>query len=179
MRYELLSVSFDSRELESWLAFAGFKARDLRDPLRKSLNEVVVPAIREQILSQGARSGDPYEGLNDDYEEEKMDAVGFTIPILVRSGQMLQDLTADTATRVFMDHAWYRPDNDYAHWHQTGGYVEGRPPQRVILDLIPEDYEEIQSIFNAWLAELRDANRTRRGPGTLPDFNIADSFNIL
>lgn len=173
------SVHVDDSTLQRFFAFAGYKARDLRDPLRKSMDDVVIPAVKEQIGSQGSRSGQPYESLNADYEVEKVAAVGFAEPILVRSGEMLKTLTNDTAYRVFRDHARYSPSSGYAHWHQTGGYVEGRPPQRVILNLMPEDYEHIQSIFEAWLAELRDANRARPGSGTMPNFNISDHFSIL
>lgn len=179
MAVSFISVDVDDSRLQEFFAFAGYKARDLRDPLRESMDDVVIPAIREQIFSQGERSGQPYDPLNEEYELEKIDAVGFAVPILVRSGQMLADLTADSSYRVFKDHAVYNPESDYAHWHQTGGTTKGRPPRRVILNLIPEDEEHIQRIFEAWLAELRDANRARRGSGQMPSFNILDHFNIL
>lgn len=179
MPWSFLEVRVDTHEVDEFFAFAGFKARDQRDPLRESIEDVVHPAIKKQIASQGTRSGEPYQPLNEEYELRKIEDWGFAIPILVASGQMLQDLTSDTSYRVFKSHAWYRPESEYAHYHQQGGRQRGRPPKRVILNLVPEDYEKIQDIFEAWLAELRDANRARRGRGSMPDFNIADSFSIL
>lgn len=180
MAVNFIDVDVDARQLQEFFVFAGFKARDLRDPLRKSMEEVVIPAVRDQILSQGVRSGNPYPPLDEEYERWKTEEVGFAYPMLIRSGDMLKALTDSTSYRVFRNSAYYRPqDIDYAHWHQTGGTKRGQPPRRVILSLIPEDEHHIQNIFQAWLAELRDANRARRGSALSPVFNIADHFDIL
>lgn len=178
-RHLFLDVDIDTDEVERWVIYAGYKVRDMREPLRESIHNVVIPAVLEQIASQGSRSGEPYEELTMEYSLDKMNDVGFLHPILVRSGKMLNDLKDSSSVRVFREYAWYRPDNPYMHWHQTGGYVEGRPPRRVVLDLIVDDYREIQNIFESWLAELRDLNRRRTGDAPLPAFNIADHFEIL
>lgn len=175
----ILDVSIDTHQVDDWFVYAGYKARDAREPLRESIQNVVVHAAREQILSEGSRSGQPYEALNEEYELEKIEAVGFAHPILVRTGKMLRDLDDRTAVRVHMHSAHWNPYNDYLHWHQTGGYVEGRPPQRVVVALTTEDYEDIQDIFENWLTDLRHTNRRRTGPAELPSFSVQDYFDIL
>lgn len=174
----IVRATIDTSQIDQWVVFAGYKARDAREPIREALEHVVVPAIDEQIASQGSRSGDPYPDLSTKYMSDKIEEYGFAYPMLIASGQMMKDLHDDTAIRVFRDHGYYRPKNDYMQYHQEGGWIEGRPPQRVILDLITEDYDEIQDIFEAWLAELRDTNRARRGAGVMPSFDVADLFDI-
>ena len=172
----LLSIDIDDALVQEWLAYAGYHIRDARDPLGEIRDEVIRPAIEEQIRTQGMRSGDPYRELTEPYRLRKEAQYGVQ-PILVASGDMRDDLDEVTAYRITRDSMTYEPSNDYAHWHQTGGYVENRPPQRIILKLIPNDYQVIENIFQDWLDDLRVANRRR--PSDTPGGQSMPNIFIL
>jgi phage gpG-like protein len=61
--------------------------------------------------------------------------------LMVDTGALLASLTGSQAIKeISPQRMVYGTDVDYAHWHQDGGYKEGRPPRRVILDV--PDFEE-------------------------------------
>jgi len=66
-------------------------------------------------------------------------------PILVQTGQLRDSLVnpaqAAQTTRSTMTWGTGVP---YAHWHQDGGSIPGRPPQRVILDIRTEDRRRLE-----------------------------------
>lgn len=157
----LLSVDIDDATTQEWFTYAGYHIRDAREPLRDTMQDVIWPAIREQLDSQGSRSGDPYEQLSEKYAAWKELRYPGE-PILTLTGDMERALFHPRSYRVTRDSLYYHPNSDYAHWHQEGGYVEGRPPQRVIIELIPTDYQMIEAVFQSWLDDLRSTN-IRRG----------------
>lgn len=171
----LLHIEIDDAKAQEFFNYAGYKIRDAREPLRDTMLQVVWPAIRDQLASEGRRSGNPWPELSDKYREWKELNHG-SLPILYLEGDMWDALFDRNAYRVTRERLTYHPQNDYAHWHQEGGYIEGRPPQRTIIDLIPEDYDEIDMIFQDWLDELRTTNRAR---GTSVEFQSGPSIDIL
>jgi hypothetical protein len=54
-------------ELQAWFKYAGYKARDAREPFRRIAFEVILPAIEEQFATEGDRSGDFWEDLTEPY----------------------------------------------------------------------------------------------------------------
>lgn len=172
----LLEIDIDEFTAQEWFTYAGYHIRDAREPLRTTMHDVIWPAIREQLDSQGGRSGRAYDPLSEEYGEWKeLHYPGQ--PILRLTGDMDRALFAPNSYRATRDSLRYRPQSDYAHYHQEGGYVEGRPPQRVIIELIPEDYHKMEGIFQSWLDELRFSN-TRR-PNTTGDSSGIPDVNIL
>lgn len=188
MAYDVfLETKIEDDKVQAFLTYAGYHIRDARDPLERVMQDVVFPAIGGQLDSEGARGGSPYEELSPEYLERKIREGYGGQPILRRTGDMAGrnvgdrygDLFADNSYRATRDSLRYAPRNRAAHWHQTGGYVAGQPPQRQILQLTVEDDHEIQDIFNLWLDELRVANARRPNapdPDTRPS---APDFFIL
>lgn len=61
-------------------------------------------------------------------------------PILHRTGDLEDSLVdPNRAANVGRMQMTWGTNVSHAHWHQDGGTVAGRPPQRVILDLRTED----------------------------------------
>jgi hypothetical protein len=40
---------------------------------------------------------------------------------------------------------------EYAHWHQDGGSIPGRPPQRKVLDVRAEDRQKLERVMVTWI----------------------------
>lgn len=171
----LLQIGIDEQKAQEYFTYAGYKIRDARDPLRDTMLRVVWPAIREQLATEGARGGTPWPELSAKYAAWKDLHYG-VLPVLYLEGAMWDALFDRQSYRVTRESLRYRPRNDYAHWHQDGGYIPGRPPQRTIIDLIPEDYDQVEIIFQDWLDELRVTNRAR---GNETGFLSGPSIDIL
>lgn len=158
-----LTIDIDDALAKEYFDYAGYKIRDARDPLKQVMHDVIFPAIREQLDTEGMRSGDPWPALNEKYREWKeLNYPGE--PILRLTGALESELFAYHSYYITRSAIHYEPQSDYGHYHQTGGYVYGRPPQRVILDITGEDEVMIEGIFELWLDELRTFNRRRGAP---------------
>lgn len=79
-------------------------------------------------------------------------------PILVRT-----DTLALSLTRPDQQGSVYREEPEgffvgtnvpYAHWHQTGGTIAGRPPQRQLVDISAADRVRWYAILGRYLAGL-------------------------
>lgn len=107
--------------------------RSLEDllPLWARFNDTMDEIVQEQFSSHGHGAWPP---LAESTLQQK-GAHGFSSEPLVRTGTLLDSFHALTmAPQQFI----YGTDVEYAHWHQDGGYVAGRPPQRQeIPDPIP------------------------------------------
>lgn len=84
-----------------------------------------------------------------------------TGPDILRETDALYESLTDPASalRASAQEASYGTDVEYAHWHQTGGYVAGRPPQRQVLpDPIPVDLRrDLEREMVAWINEVAAA----------------------
>jgi phage gpG-like protein len=62
-------------------------------------------------------------------------------------------VNADQAMHIEGPSAWYGTDVEYAHWHQTGGTIPGRPPIRqVIPDPLPVDArQKLETAQIVWI----------------------------
>lgn len=82
---------------------------------------------------------------------------GWPLDPLVRTTELRESLTdPNRAMHISGQEAWYGTDVEYAHWHQTGGYVAGRPPQRqVIPDPLPVDSRrKLETAMVSWINEI-------------------------
>lgn len=181
MSWVILDIDVDTALADAWFEYAGYHIRDAREPLRRSMLEVVFPAIREQLDTSGAHAGTPYEPLADEYGAWKELAYPGE-PILRLTHDMERALFDPLSYRVTRDLLEYRPRDFKVAYHQEGreagakgGYMPARPP----VALSVGDVEEIETIFTDWLDELRVTNR-RRGSDTFgaipPNINILGGY---
>ena len=75
-------------------------------------------------------------------------------PLLVQTGALRESLVnpgqaADTGP---LRMSW-GTDVPYAHYHQDGGTIAGRPPQRKILDIRVEDRRRLEREMVSWINE--------------------------
>lgn len=172
MTVVVLEIDVDSATTHAWFQYAGYHIRDAREPLREVFDEVLLPGVEAQFDTEGESAGTPWEQLTEDYEARKIAKYGF-MPILEASGKGKRDIIG-TPPRITKMYLRWSPKSDYMHWHQSGGYVPGRPPQRPWLVITAEDELQIQGIFESWLDELRGGNTRRGAPdagflGAVPD----------
>lgn len=167
----------DDTTAQAWFDYAGYKIRDARLPLTRVAFEVIRPGIEEQFASEGMRT-DPmgWRPLNGIYEYYKLLQWG-PKPILEASGTGKRRLLAFTAFKIHKTSLIYNPDDPgYMHWHQTGGYKPGKPPQRQIVTITVQDRVQIEAIFMEWLDTLRRSNRARPNDigfsGPMPGWSV-------
>lgn len=161
-----LDIQVDDTEAQNYFTYAGYRARDMRIPLSRVLLEVVLPGVEEQFESEGGRSGG-WKPLDDKYLGDKIND-GFPPDILIRTGEMRRKFLGldggPKPWRITHDTLDYFVDDPKATLHQQGGWVAGRPPQREIVVLTPDDYAGIEHIFAEWLDDLRVTNARRGMP---------------
>lgn len=171
-----IEFQVDDTTAQAWFTYAGYKIRDARLPLSRVAFEVIRPGIEEQFATEGARTGG-WRPLTFEYEYYKTLQWGER-PILEASGEGKRRMLAVSAFHIHKTSLVYDPDDPgYMHWHQTGGYVPGRPPQRQIVTITTEDEAKIEAIFMEWLDSLRRSNRARPNDvgnfgGPMPGFDI-------
>lgn len=73
-------------------------------------------------------------------------------PILQQTGALKASLVdpAQAAQTGPMSMSW-GTDVGYAHWHQDGGTIAGRPPQRKVLDVRVEDRRKLERAMVTWI----------------------------
>lgn len=76
-------------------------------------------------------------------------------PILHREGNLRDSLVdPNRAAQTGPRHMTWGTNVDHAHWHQDGGTIPGRPPQRVILDIRPEDKRRLEHQMVTWINQV-------------------------
>jgi phage gpG-like protein len=76
-------------------------------------------------------------------------------PILQRTGNLRESLVdparaAKTTPRTMT----WGSDVDYARYHQEGGSIPGRPPQRVVLEIRVEDRRRLETQMVSWINQV-------------------------
>lgn len=120
--------------------FATYGIRSFREPLTKSVREVIIPSIRRNFASEGRPAWRPLAAST------VLDR-GASGPILNRTGRLLKvatqfniwSYTRDSATITGIDGRV-----KYAKYHQGG---TRKMPQRAFVLIQDEDEEEIEQIF--------------------------------
>lgn len=180
-------IYWSSREegiqgLEAFFEYAGYKVRDMREPLQDTA-DYIQSTILFQFESEGAYRSGGWTPLEERYQAWKEAKGGGDMilqlePFLLHSdpgtpedNKMMVPLLDPSAWDITLLEAVYEPDSTRAGWHQTGVDYRrrgGALPARPILDLDEEDYLFIEGVFEDWLDELRSNNASRIGPATLP-----------
>lgn len=172
----ILEIDIDEALAQEYFEYAGYHVRDMRDPFRRVADEVILEAVEGQFNEKGARSGSPWPPLSDEYWEWKeLNYPG--MPMLRLTDRMYNAMLNDPrAFHITRDSLRYAPRDPKVEFHQSGQSRErgGTLPPRRTVELIAEDYEQIQFIFQDWLDELRAANIRRGAPGeaVLPAPNV-------
>lgn len=133
--------------------FAQYGIRSFREPLVKSVREVVIPSIRNNFAAQGRPTWEPLAPAT-------VLARGASGPILNRTGKLLRvatqfniwTYTRDSATITGIDSRV-----KYAKYHQGG---TSKMPARPFVLLQEEDEYMIERIFSEWVDDrLRKVGR--------------------
>lgn len=135
----------------------GADIRSFREPLKRSIQQVVAPSIRENF-DVGGRPA--WEGLSD-YAIARHEKEGGTGEPLVKKGTLrkkagqlnIWTITKETAT-IQKFPLWY------GYLHQAGydSLLAAKIPQRRFIMLQPEDIPEIDRVFEEWLDERISAH---------------------
>lgn len=134
-------------------SFAAYGIRSFREPLTKSVREVIIPSIRNNFAAEGRPSWEPLAPTT-------VLSRGASGPILNRTGRLLKvatqfniwTYTRDSATITGIDSRV-----KYAGYHQGG---TRKMPARPFVVLQDEDEEQIERIFAEWVDDrLRRVGR--------------------
>lgn len=112
------------------------------DPLWDRFKTVMSDVEQERFDSEGHGDWPPLAAATLRDRARKGYGSG---PILVRESELRDSLVdpARAAQTTRLQMTW-GTDVGYAHWHQDGGTIPGRPPQRVILDIRTEDRRRLE-----------------------------------
>lgn len=157
----ILSIDVDVAEAEAYFEYAGYHARDMRDPLKRVLDDVILAGIAENFETEGGRVGG-WEPVSDPWLKYKMKH-GYHLETLQQTGDMRRYMLGldfpNEPWHITQESLDYQVHMDRAIYHQAG---TGRMPMRRIVVVTPEDYDAIEDIFSRWLDDLRTKN-ARRG----------------
>lgn len=163
----VVSIEVDDSDAQSFFNYAGYHARDMRDPLEDVLHLIIGPGIVEQFEENppgGHRAGG-WLPLKESYLAAKV-AGGYDHRTLIRTDAMRAELIADIeSARVTKDELHFIATDPKVPYHQygrSGGGRGGVMPARPIVVWTHEDDEKATAIFELWLDRLREAN-ARRG----------------
>lgn len=126
----------------------GFDIRSFKEPLTKSVKQVIIPSIRENFESGG----------RPDWEQLAVATIatrlrqGYGIwPPLTKTEALKKKATAIGIWTIDRQSAiMNEPRIKYAKYHQTG---TGKMPQRAFAMIQSEDEDRVETIFRLWLEE--------------------------
>jgi phage gpG-like protein len=109
---------------------SGAFRRKLADliPLWRRFDPVLSQIEAEQFASDGHGAWPPLAASTLRQKARH----GFPSSPLIRTGRLIGSF--HTMSMSAQSFAW-GTDVEYAHWHDDGGYVPGRPPQRKLIDI--------------------------------------------
>ena len=124
-------------------------------PLWRRFEPTMDEIVEEQFDSHGHGA---WPGLAESTLQQKA-AHGFPLDPLIRTGTLKGSFEA---LAMGAEEFIYGTNVEYAHWHQDGGYVSGRPPQRQV---IPEPLpaEPRRKLEKAVVDYVNDAARRTFG----------------
>lgn len=165
---ERLVYRLDERQAEAFFTYAGFRARNLSEPLRRA-GRRLLHHVNLTFATEGAWIGEEWPELDPTYAAHKLADVGAK-PMLVYSGELRRDAISDRTLRIEQHGEGatlvYSLANRKAAAHQYGGWVDekGRehPPARPFFEVTPELVEGIETDFRIWLEEIKGVNARRR-----------------
>jgi phage virion morphogenesis protein len=136
----------------------GVDLRSLREPLKRSIQQVIIPSIRANFDAGGRPKWAPYAAATLEFHE--MLSLQVSKGMLVKTGALKAVATQFNIWTVTQEDAkltglpqtvWY------GNIHQTGGKggkgPKGIIPARPFIMFQDEDYEKITQVFAKWLDE--------------------------
>lgn len=146
----------------------GVDLRSLREPLKRSIQQVIIPSIRANFDAQGRPAWAPYAASTLEFHE--MLGTEMSRSLLNRTGALKSSATTlaiwsigkeDAKLNGLPSKVWY------GNLHQTGGRGgkqtgKGTIPARPFIMFQDEDYEKITEVFAKWLDERIAKRWTRR-----------------
>lgn len=140
--------SRDAFILASDLDQLGFNIRSFKEPLTRSVRQVIIPSIRKNFESGG----------RPEWRELAADTIatrlryGYGIwPPLTKTGALKKRATAVGIWTIGRDSAiMNEPRIKYAKFHQAG---TRKMPQRAFAMIQDEDEDAVERIFEIWLDE--------------------------
>lgn len=156
---------------EDWFAYAGFRSRDMRDPLTQ-VGHSILSRVNATFATEGAALlGEEWEELSPGYAEWK-EKVAPGKPILQLSRELYREAIDDSNVKVHRTDLFYEVPLARGKWHndgdpfrmaqtRSGDLVPNPLPQREWFEWDDVMAERAENIFNDWLEGLRRRN-TRR-----------------
>lgn len=126
----------------------GFDIRSFKEPLTKSVKQVIIPSIRENFDSGGRPEWDQLAASTIATRLRQ----GYGIwPPLTKTGALKKKATVFANWTISRDSAIMKePKIKYAKYHQSG---TSKMPQRAFAMIQDEDEDDIETIFRIWLEE--------------------------
>lgn len=158
----------DTRQTEEFFRYAGYKARDMREPLQDAAEDLM-RSIEDAFATEGASIfGSRWPEVTEAWRKRK-DAKGGTAELLLRYTDRLIDAALDDRNvHVHMDHMLY-----VLRWpvwagvHQYGWPGKHIPPRPFVV-VTPELEEQTRQHFYWWLEETKAANVRRARISSVP-----------
>jgi phage gpG-like protein len=124
--------------------------RSLREPLKRSIQQVIAPAFKENFLSGGRPAWTPLA----DVTQKKKAAKGQTDDPLIATGRLMRKAQQLNVWTIDGREAEARLDNlgdvAYGYVHQNGSE---HIPQREWAMLTPNEVDKVEQVFGRWLDE--------------------------
>lgn len=129
----------------------GVQIKSFREPLKRAVQQVVIPSIRKNFDSSGRPSWAPYSDVTISFHQ----ALGEAVPnkLLVKSGSLRRTMGYLNIWSITQDNASLQdlPDSVwYGKIHQSGN---ANTPARPFIMLQPRDEDDIVEVFDKWLEE--------------------------
>lgn len=168
--------SSDAEDTEEFFRYAGYKARDMREPLER-IGDDLFDWITVTFNEEGKNVGEPWVEVSEAWRKVKDHGPLITSALLLRYTDNLIDAAIGseasddpahlTITRTELT---YILDHQYAHIHQEGATWAtskgnlAKIPARPFLVVENTDFERvIRDHFEDWLDDVKHANIRRRG----------------
>jgi hypothetical protein len=162
----IVEIDIDSAEVDAYFTYAGYKARDMRDPFEQT-GDMTLALVEEQFLSEGVAMSGGWVPLSAQYSAEKEKQYPGQ-SILVRTGDMKQEALNPRAVHVTKHSMRYAPNHatedgyDLIQIHMDGRDSSKPMPARPSFEETSEWYDTVEDIFMEWLDDLASANTRRR-----------------
>src|SRR5690349_1241826 len=132
--------------------------RSLHEPLKRSVQQVIIPSIRANFDAQGRPAWAPYAASTIEFHE--MLGIDMSRSMLDKTGALKRTATTLAIWTIGKEDATLNslpPNVWYGNLHQTGGKggkgPKGIMPARPFIMFQDEDYEKITEVFAKWLDE--------------------------
>lgn len=143
--------------------FAGvaLEIQSFREPMKRSIQGVVGPAIRDQFDA----GGDPKWAELRETTIANKENLGYRQPEapLIATGKLRKvagQLNVWNISRTSAE-AVNLPGAEYGQWHMTGTRAPHNMPARPFLSISDDNMDEIQQVFAFWLGERFARRRFR------------------